>query len=289
MSSSSREMAEAVEALRALDAAVVRFEAAADGPRPVVLACYGGMRHRPDPTLLLALLLRRYGVPVLIHGPGDVIAGAGDNADDASRTQARSTPGTAALPRSRMQEVLLELGIEPARGLADARRLFAQHRIACVPIAVLAPGLTALPGHRARLGGPSFADALVALIDPFHGDGYRVVGVMTPERASRMRTLLTATRARAMLLSARDEPGAGPHDCVRIEIFVDGVGTVWGEKGAPETEPCDPDDGTALASVGDATAAAAWIAQVLAGSKPVPAPVIAQLACCLQETRRPFP
>ena len=37
-------------------------------PLPVVLPSYGGARHQPNLLPLLALLLQRFGVPVLVHG-----------------------------------------------------------------------------------------------------------------------------------------------------------------------------------------------------------------------------
>lgn len=257
--------AETMAFVRALDGAAGRIDAATESPRPVVLASYEGTLRPAYRLPLLALLLRRYGVPVLIHGPamdrGDAAAGR----------------------RDVTSEILRELGIEPARDLADAQRLLAQHRVAYVPLTVLAPGLAGLLAAGERLGGPSFAHALVSLVDPFHGDGYRVVAVTPPGSLSQMRELLIATRARALLHATEERLGADAQDRVRIETFADGAGTVCDDK-----EIRGADEGAAHRGAGDAAAIAARIAQMLAGSIPVPSPVIAELACCLQGARRTF-
>lgn len=272
-------LAEMIAFMRALDACVGRLEAAADCPRPVILPSYSGARRHPNLTPLLALLLRRYGVPVLIHGPG---GGGADSADDPVDEESDIPQDGAAVARTTTLEILLELGIEPARGLADAQRLLTHHRIAYVPATVLAPGLAPLLGYRARLGVRSLAHSLATLIDPFHGDGYRVVGATHPEQLKRMREFLIATRARALLLCGTEgEPFANPRRQMQIETFADGVGTVCAEKGAR-----GPADSPALPAAIDASTTAAWVMQALAGSIPVPASVIAELACCLQGTRR---
>lgn len=290
-------LAETIAFLRALEASVARLETAVDGPRPVVLATYGDTQRHPGSTPLLALLLRRYGVPVLIHGPGggdaSTVEDSQDETSEASRrgvavarsgTLDEAPQAGAAAVRCTTLEILLELGIEPAHGVADAQRIFAQHRIAYVPDALLAPGLAALLACGARLGGGLLAHALASLIDPFAGDGFRVVDVSCPEQWEPMRELLIATRARALLLPAMaGESIAHAQHPLQIETFSGGVGTVCAEK-----ETCQPDDnGTALPGADNAPAIAAWITEVLAGSVPVPASIITQLACCLQGTRRP--
>ena len=84
-----------------------------------------------------------------------------------------------------------------------------------------------------------------------------------------------------LLLGTEGEPFANPRRQVQIETFADGVGTV-----CADTETCSVTRLPVLPAAIDARTAAAWITQALAGSTPVPAPIIAQLACCLQGTRR---
>src|SRR5512143_4321454 len=95
--------------------------AAPDGVhRAVVLPAYHGVRANPHLTPLLALLLRSFGIPVLIHG---VLEGGG---------------GTAAA------YVLRELGVMPCASVAQVHAHLQEDGIAFAPVALLSPGLAAL-------------------------------------------------------------------------------------------------------------------------------------------------
>lgn len=283
-------LAERVGFLRALDAHAGRLDVPAERARPVVLASYAGGRRHANLTALVALLLRRYGVPVLVHGlaGGDV-------------TRARSDPAAAEPSRAdrvvanggdrdddedfgriTTAEVLRKLGIEPAASLADAQARLIRDNLAYVPTAVLAPGLARLLAEGARSGVRSSAHSVAKLIDPFGGDGYRVVGVSRPDDLVRMRKFLEATRADALLLLGTEgEPFANPSVQPQLEHFVGGVSTV-----CVEAESGRAANALALPATIDPPATAAWIAEVLAGTQPVPPPIVAQLACCLDGARR---
>ena len=102
---------------------------APSGPfRTVVLPTYHGVREHPHLTPLLALLLKSFGIPVLIHG---VLEGGG---------------GTAAA------YVLRELGIMPCSTTAQVNAALLDEGIAFAPVALLSPGLASLLALRARLG-----------------------------------------------------------------------------------------------------------------------------------------
>ena len=266
--------------VRALDAHVGRLAATTDRPRPVILPTGSGTRRQPNLTALLALLLKRYGVPVLVHGLG---RGEIDTADDAIRDGETDPPaGAARFRRVTTLEILLELGIAPSSSLADAQARLTQSQIAYAPAAVLAPGLVPLLHDRTQPHARSFARSLVKLIDPFGGDGYRVVSAPHPENLPRTRAFLAATRADALLLrSTEGEPFANPRRQPQLEAFAKGCRSVCAEResGGLLAAPAMP-------ATGDAPATAAWIAQALAGEMPVPAPIIAQLACCLEGARR---
>jgi anthranilate phosphoribosyltransferase len=262
-------LVETIAFMRALDAAVARLVASPELPHPVVLPSYNGARRHPNLTALLALLLRRYGVPVVVHGPGD----------DEGHAAAVPPPG-----RVTTLAVLRELGFDAASGVADAQRMLERSGLVYIPTAVLAPGLVPLLASRERLGLRSCAHSLVKLIDPFHGDGYRVVSVTHPAYLARMREFLVATGARAMLLRATEgEPYANPQRQVQIETFGSGVATVCAEK---EAGALDAAAVAALPAAKDAASTADWITQALDGAVAVPAPIVAQLACCLQGSRR---
>jgi anthranilate phosphoribosyltransferase len=238
------------------------LEAAVGGPRPVVLPSYNGARRLPNLTALLALLLRRYGVPVLVHGLVDEEDGYG---------------------RVTTAAILWELGVEPAQSLTDAQQRLAREGIAYVPTPLLSPSLASLLALRQRMGLRSIAHTLAKLVDPFAGAGFRVVAVTHPDYVARMHEFLAATRANALLMRGTEgEPFANPRRQPRLEMFEDGVASVYFDaENVPSTPP------PALPETIDVTATAAWIAGALAGENAIPQPILNQLACCLRGARPP--
>lgn len=242
--------------MAALGARVARLELPADRPRPVLLPTYSGARCLPNLTALLALLLKRYGVPVLLHGT------VGEGSD---------------FGRVATAAVLGELGIDPATSIAEAQQRIAREGIVYAPIALLAPELAALLALRRTTGSRSTAHTLAKLIDPFAGNAFRVVSVSDPDKRGRMRDFLTATRANALLLRGTEgEPFANPRRQPRLEWFEDGVGTMLFDA---DTEVLA--NVPVLPATVDAAATAAWIAAALAGEVAIPLPILNQLACCL--------
>lgn len=235
-----------------------RLSVRADSPRPVVIASYARPRACPNLTPLLALLLERYGVPVLVHGPTGECGRRG---------------GTATW------EVLREFAIVPTSSLALAEDRLASGRLVYVDAALLDPTLL-----DPTQGGPSpgiGACRLAALLDPFGGAGVRIVGAADGCTLASMRAHLTATGADALLLRATGgEPFADPRRPPRIECFRRGAATVMFEARAPEP-PRAP-----LPAPGSAAAIAAWTADVLAGTVPIPRAILNELACCVDAVRR---
>ncbi len=230
---------------------------AAASVRPVVLPTYNGARRLPNLTPLLALLLRRYGVPVLLHGMVD------DGHDFGRVTTAA---------------ILWELGIDPATSLDVAQQRLDRDGIVYVPTPLLSPALASLIELRHRMGVRSVAHTIAKLIDPFGGAGLRVVAVTHPDYVDRMREFLLATKATALLMRGTEgEPFAHPRRPSRIEGFAGGVATVL-----VEAEPAASAPAPALPDAIDATTTAAWIGAALAGEVAIPQPILNQLACCVQ-------
>jgi len=220
---------------------------------PVVLPSYGGAREQPNLLPLLALLLQRFGVPVLVHG---MLNGDGSIAS---------------------AYVFRELGIMPCANLAQAQEVLTKPGIAFVPTAVLAPGLADLLALRGRLGVRSVAHAVARLIDPFEGDSLRVVGAAQGGALDMMREFLLATGARALLLpGTHGEPYADPLNRPRIEHLLEGDIQVLFE-----AETAIMKKIATLPDAVNAAATAAWIRRALAGETPVPLPIVNQLATCL--------
>ncbi len=242
---------------QALNERVYRLEPPGE-VRPVVLPSYNGARRQLNLLPLLALWLRRLGVPVLMHG---TLEGHG---------------------RVASAYILRELGIMPCASLAQAQRTLEHERFAFVPTAVFSPGLAALLSLRNRLGVRSSAHVLAKLLDPFAGASLRVVNVSHPGYREKMREFLLATGASALLLQGTEgEPFADPLRRPQLEYFHNQEAAVLFEA---ELDPIRALPG--LPQEHDAHSTALWTRQVLAGEAPLPMPLVNQLACCLYGSGR---
>lgn len=247
-------LSELIGFYNALCARLYRLEAPPGKPRPVVIPSYHGTRKQPNLMPLVALLLERFGVPVLMHG---MLDGGG---------------------RSASAYVLRELGVLPCATLGQAQQALDAGRVAFVPTAVLSPGLAGLLALRSRLGVSNSAHTLAKLADPFGGEAVRLVGVLRPDCLLRLREFFLATGERALLMRGTEgEAFANPRKRPRIELYEAGACTVLFEE----------EHVTAAAATDDidAKTTAAWIRKALKGAVPLPLPIVNQLACCLYGAR----
>lgn len=221
--------------------------------RPVVIPSYNGARHQPNLVPLLALLLVKFGIPVLIHGT--------------LQSQGRTTSAY----------ILRELGILPCAHLQQANTALANEGIAFVPTAVLSPGLADLLALRNRLGVRNTAHTLVKMISPFKSNSLRLVSVSHPDYLDKMRNFFTGTGLRALILrgtegeafaNSKRRPDLWYCDDGKLQLLFEA------EVGPLKSLPNLPD------SI-DAVHTAQWIGEALAGRHSIPLPVINQLACCL--------
>jgi len=205
---------------------------------------------------LLALLLHRFGIPVLIHGTLE------------------SHDGIATA------YILRELGILPCASLSQAQQALDQEGLAFVPTAVLCPGLSSLLGLRGRLGVRNSADLMVKLLEPFDGDGLHLVGASQPECMERLRRFLSAAEIHALLLqSCEGEPFANPLQRPQLEYLSQGASELLFEA------ECSPARSMpSLPKASSATSTAIWIRQAMAGEISLPLPLVNQLASCLYAT-----
>lgn len=225
--------------------------AALTGPlRAVVLPAYHGVRARPHLTPLLALLLRRFDIPVLIHG---VLDGAG---------------GTAAA------YVLRELGVMPCGSAAQVAARLHEEGLAFAPVALLHPGLAALLALRARLGIDTLAVRLAILADPLAG----AVRVAPAVDAAAMRSIgevLAVQGGHALaLVGCEGEAFADPLCRPDMVLFRDGEAQ---QVYAAQAGAC----GAPGLPAANARATAAWVRDVLQRHLPLPMPIRNQLAACL--------
>ena len=249
----SEALAELLGFYSALDERLSRLRVPAGRAMPVVVPSYNGAREQPNLLPLLALLLQRFGVPVLVHG---ALNGSGCIAS---------------------VYVFRELGVMPCATLAQAQDALDASGVAFVPTAVLAPGLAAALSLRGRLGVRSSAHVVAKLIDPFAGVSLRVVSASQPSSLEALRAVLIAIGANALLLRGTEgEPFADPKCRPQLEHICDGAMQVLfeAETGPLKNIPLQP------AGI-DAASTAMWIRSALAGDVPVPLPIVNQLACCL--------
>jgi anthranilate phosphoribosyltransferase len=223
------------------------------GVAPVSIPSYGGAATQPNLMPALALLLARFGVPVLVHGPLDAqgrVAGAA---------------------------VLRELGVLPSASLHEAQQALEERAIAFVPTALLAPAFAQLIALRARLGVATCAQPVARLLEPFAGRALLLVPASdAAERAALARALEDMAAQALLFIGTEGEAFAGPQQRPAIELYRAGERRVLfeAESGASSAPP-------AAQSGADSRAAARWIAQALAGKVPLPAPLANLLACCL--------
>jgi anthranilate phosphoribosyltransferase len=226
--------------------------AAPTGPfRTVVLPTYHGVRTHPHLTPLLALLLKSFGIPVLIHG---VLEGGG---------------GTAAA------YVLRELGIMPCSTTAQVNAQLQADGIAFAPVALLSPGLAALLALRARLGIDGWVTRLVALADVLGAHSVRLTPVASDAEIAPTRAVLEALGGHALLLQGCEgEAFADPLLRPEMVLVQDG-------QGQRVYEAQSTLSATANLPERDARATGAWIGQVMREHLPLPLPIRNQLAVCL--------
>lgn len=221
--------------------------------RPVVIPSYNGARKGANLTPLLALLLARFGVPVVVHG---VLEG-----------YSRVTTG----------HVFRELGIMPSTTLVQAQLALDERQLAFAPVALFSPGLANLLSARGRLGLRNSAHSLVKMLDPFRGKGVLLAAATHPPYMDMMREVILSFDNRALLLRATEgEAFANPKRRPRIEYLHEGVCDTLFEAEHESLKSLPQ-----LPEAADAKTTAQWIRRTLDEHGPVPLPILHQLACCL--------
>lgn len=230
-----------------LDATAERLQhVAVRGGKPaVVLPSYNGARRLPVLTPLLAGLVARRGLPVLIHG----------TSTESSRVFVR--------------DVLQALDIRAAETAPEVR----EGQVAFVPTEVLCPGLKRLLDARRLIGLRNSGHSLVKLMNPCGGPAVIVSSYTHPEYAVSMAAVFERMRATALLLRGTEgEVVADARRLPQMDGFVRGerVTLEEGRKGTVTDMPELPKET-------DADTTAAYIRDVLAGRKPIPDSLAAQV------------
>ena len=234
-----------------IDATYARLNRVPSSGKPVVvLPSYNGARKLPVLTPLLALLVARQGLPVLIHG----------TATESSRVfvpQVLQALGIAALPS--------------IRAVMPGEAAFA-------PTELLCPGLKRLLDVRLSVGLRNSSHSLVKLMNPCAGPAVIVSSYTHPEYAVSMGVVLELMGATALLLRGTEgEVVADARRLPQMDGFIAGRHVPLEQK-----QPGTIADLPGLPKEIDAQSTAAYIQEVLAGDRPVPASMALQVEHILQ-------
>jgi anthranilate phosphoribosyltransferase len=229
-----------------MDATYARLNRIPHSGKPVVvLPSYNGARKLPVLTPLLALLVARRGLPVLIHG----------TATESSRVF--------------VPHVLQALGIHPLPGV----RAIEPGEAAFVPTELLCPGLKRLLDVRRVVGLRNSSHSLVKLMNPCEGPAVVVSSYTHPEYAVSMAAVFELMGSTALLLRGTEgEVVADARRLPQMDGFIAGrrVTLQEGQKGTLTDLPDLPKEI-------DVDTTAAYIQNVLAGKRPVPASMALQV------------
>jgi anthranilate phosphoribosyltransferase len=232
-----------------MDAVLPRNLVLPAADRVVLLPSYNGARKLPNLTPLLALLLARAGVPVLVHGM----------VNDASRITSAS--------------IFSLLGLPPCASVSEPAVRWKAGAPAFMALERFNPPLHTLLTLREQLGLRNSGHVLAKILPALPG-ALRVVNHTHPEYATSLAEYLDLDRANAVLLRGTEgEPVADARRMPRMAVWL------AGERRADLG--CEAIQGSLVAVPGlpacDAASTARYIAQVLDGHEPVPAPLARQV------------
>jgi anthranilate phosphoribosyltransferase len=239
---------------QAMDERVMRLDAPAGKPLPVVIPSYNGARKQANLTPLLALLLSRLGLPVVVHGVSE----------DRSRVTSA--------------EIFSALGITPAASQAQAQQQLDEGgQPLFIPVSLLCPPLETQLNLRWRMGVRNSAHTLAKLATPFAGDALRLSSVSHPEYIERVGGFFRQINGRALLMQGTEgEAYANPQRATPLYLIHQGTMQALTER--QEYSEAD------LPADKSVEVTARWTARCLAGEAAVPQALRTQLAACLLAT-----
>ncbi|MCM2326493.1 MAG: hypothetical protein NDI88_01255 [Lysobacter sp.] len=234
---------------RALAARQPRFAPAL--ARPVIsIPVYGLLRGEAAFSVLLAMFLRRFDVPVVLHGPLDAPCG----------------PSAPALLR--------EMGVLPCATLPEADRELHATGVAFVPVQLLSPALGDLLALRTRLGTTNPAHLAAHALDPGAMGAVRLAMCVAGTPSERVAALLPAAGAQSLLLAwPASAPGCNLAWRPRItRISEDGETLVFEAEHGDRPPAFDLPEAAQLVP---------WMRSVLERRAPAPPPLVNIAAACV--------
>jgi len=219
--------------------------------RPAIsIPVYGLLKGEAAFSVLLAMFLRRFDVPVVLHGPLDAPCG----------------PSAPALLR--------ELGVLPCATLAEADRELHAAGVAFVPVQLLSPALGDLLALRTRLGTPNSAHLAGHALDPGAMGAVRLAMCVSGTPSERIAALLPAAGGQALLLAwPASAPGCNLAWRPRITRLSEGSETLVFEAEHGDRAPAS--------DLPEAAQLVPWMRSVLERRAPAPPPLVNIAAACV--------
>lgn len=224
-------------------------------PMPIVIPTYNGARKQANLTPLLAILLRKLGFPVVVHGVSE----------DPTRVVSET--------------IFTLLGIEPVRHAGQAQARLEGRQPVYIPVGTLCPPLEKQLALRWKMGVRNSAHTLAKLATPFEpAAALRLSSVSHPEYVPRVGKFFAAIGGRGLLMHGTEgEVYANPLRCPQINLIdAQGERVLY----ARQNETAN----VALPQAKDAETTARWIERCVAGVEPVPESIKIEMACCLVAT-----
>lgn len=224
-------------------------------PMPIVIPTYNGARKQANLTPLLAILLRKLGFPVVVHGVSE----------DPTRVVSET--------------IFTLLGIEPVRHAGQAQARLEGRQPVYIPVGALCPPLEKQLALRWKMGVRNSAHTLAKLATPFEpAAALRLSSVSHPEYVPRVGKFFAAIGGRGLLMHGTEgEVYANPLRCPQINLIdAQGERVLY----ARQNETAN----VALPQAKDAETTARWIERCVAGVEPVPESIKIEMACCLVAT-----
>jgi anthranilate phosphoribosyltransferase len=223
----------------------------------ISIPAYGLVPGESLMASLAAMLLRRFEVPVIVHGILDSPCGVSSAC------------------------VLRELGVLPCASFAQADEQLRQDRIAFIPSQLLSPRFAALIALRGRLGIENSAHLVAQALDPTRGSATRLTFSVAGTRSERFDSFVADAGGDFVALwwpAGRSAASLATRP--RIESVRDGERELLFEADLQEMRsaiPQPPDDAPGMAR---------WIQRVVAGTIPAPIPAVNLVAACLYAVGR---
>ena len=234
---------------RALAARQARFPAPL-ARRPIAIPLHGLVAGEEAFCVLLALFLRRFDVPVALHGSLDALQGP-------------SAPW-----------LLREFGVLPSATLADAQRDLRACGTVFLPVQLLSPALGDLLALRTRLGSTNAAHLAAHAMDPGAVGAVRLAMSVPGTASARVADLLPATGGEVLLMSWPAQ-ASGCNFAFRPRITLLSAG---GETALFEAESVDRSHHAAFSATGRLVP---WMRAVVARTVPAPPPLVDLAAACV--------